>query len=77
MSKRKERITKARLVDGKVMIEQADGTLRKAKGQTDWARVDSLTDADIERMAKEDGEDGFFPDDQKPTRVSRPFEPAE
>ena len=76
MSGREQRITKARLVDGKVMIEQADGTLREAKGRTDWGRVDALTDAEIERLAKQDGEDAFFPEDQEPTRVSRPLAPA-
>ncbi len=76
MSRQEERITRAKLVDGKVMIEQADGTYREAEDRTDQARLDALTDADIERMAKEDGDADSFPDDQKPTRISRPFEPA-
>jgi len=76
MSRHKERITEAKLVDGKVMIGQANGGMREARGRTDWARVDRLTDDEVERSAVDDGEDEFFPQGQHPTRVSRPFEPA-
>ncbi len=34
--------------DGAVMIEQPDGSYRKAQGTTDWQRVNALTDAEIE-----------------------------
>jgi len=34
----------------RVTLEEA----RKTKGQTDWARVDALTDEDIERAVAED-----------------------
>lgn len=73
MSRRGKPITRARLVDGKVMIEQADGTFCEAKSRTDWARLRSLTDQDIERMAEEDGTADDMP---KQVRVTAPFESA-
>ena len=76
MSRQEAHITKAKLIDGKVLVQQADGTYREVKGLTDFARVRSFTEEEIERMAKEDGEDDYFPDDQEPTRVRRPVEPA-
>ena len=45
-------------------------------GAIDRGKFDSLTEQDIERMAAEDGEAEFFPEDQQPTRASRPFQPA-
>ena len=72
MSSQEERITKAKLIDGKVLIEQADGTYLEAEDRTDFARQRSFTEEEIERMAKEDGEDACFPEDQEPTRVLRP-----
>jgi hypothetical protein len=35
--------------DGRVPIEQPDGSFRPARGQTDWARVDRMTEADLMR----------------------------
>ena len=55
----------------------ADQIKAAGGGRFDQKRFDSITEADIERMAKEDGEDEFFPPGQKPTRISRPFEPVE
>ena len=76
MSDREERITRAKLIDGKVMIEQADGSYREAEDRTDWARVDALTDEDIERMAKEDGDEAFLPEDEEPKPIARRVAPA-
>jgi uncharacterized protein (DUF4415 family) len=39
---------------GKVLIEQPDGSFRRAKGSTDWRRVNALTNAAIERAAQSD-----------------------
>jgi hypothetical protein len=71
------KVTIAKLIDGKVFIRQADGTWREAEDRTDWGRVDSFTDEDIERQAEEDGDAEWFPDDLKPARVIRPYEPAD
>jgi uncharacterized protein (DUF4415 family) len=40
--------------DGRVLIEQPDGTYRLAKSQTDWARLEAMTDEAVERLASED-----------------------
>ncbi|MDY6981031.1 MAG: hypothetical protein SV201_14235 [Pseudomonadota bacterium] len=63
----------ARLVDGTVYIEQADGTWQEAEDKTDLDYLRSLTDEEIERMAEEDGTADI------PDYVStvRPYEPAE
>jgi uncharacterized protein (DUF4415 family) len=57
-------ITKAiTTTDGKVLIEQPDGTYRPAASQTDWARLDAMTDEEVERLASEDmAELGIDPD---------------
>lgn len=68
-----DKITNARLVDGKVYIEQADGTWRETAGETDWERVRAFTEEEIERMAEEDGT-ADMPDY---VRIVRPFEAAE
>lgn len=47
-----ERITR-------VSLEQA----RKMKSQTDWARVDALTDEDIERAVADDPDQSFWTDE--------------
>lgn len=51
---RQEHITRAKLIDGKVLIEQADGSYRVAEDRTDHVRLASFTEEDIERMAMED-----------------------
>ena len=76
MSDREEGITRAKLIDGKVMIEQADGSYRESEDRTDWARVDAFTDEDIERMAKDDGDDAVFPEDEEPKPIARRAAPA-
>ena len=57
-----ERITR-------VSLKQA----RKIKGETDWARVDALTDEDIERAVADDPDQSFWTDeDWKNARVIFP-----
>jgi uncharacterized protein (DUF4415 family) len=49
------RITKAiTTTDGRVLIEQPDGAYRPAESQTDWARLEAMTDEEVERLASED-----------------------
>jgi len=42
------------LPDGTHIVEHPDGRLERRSSQTDWARVDAMTDEDIERAAAED-----------------------
>ena len=52
-----EQVTKAyKLPDGRLIIEQPDGTFREAKDKSDWNRVNSFTDAQIEAMATSDAD---------------------
>ena len=57
-------ITKAiTTTDGRVLIEQPDGTYRPTESQTDWARLDAMTEDVVERLAAEDmAELGIDPD---------------
>ena len=49
--------------DGRVLIEQPDGTYRPAASQTDWGRLDAMTEEEVERLAAEDmAELGMDPD---------------
>ncbi|MCB9960265.1 MAG: hypothetical protein H6843_16840 [Rhodospirillaceae bacterium] len=75
MNEHGERITRAKLIDGKVYVEQPDGSLAEMQGQTDWARLDALTDEDIERMAAEDPDDVIVPEGA-PYRIVKPPLPA-
>jgi len=44
--------------DGQLLIEQADGSYRPAaSGQTDWGRVDAMTEAELERAIASDPDD--------------------
>ena len=52
------------LVNGKLYIKQGDGSLRPAKGQTDWARVDALTDEEIEAAAASDPDNPILTDEE-------------
>ena len=48
---------------GKVLIEHPDGSYRPAKSQTDLARLDAMTDEEVERQAVSDmAELGVDPD---------------
>jgi hypothetical protein len=66
-----EHITKAiATTDGRVLIEQPDGTYRLAESQTDWARLDAMSAAEVERLAAEDmAELGIAPDWMEHSRV--------
>ena len=48
------RIVVAKLENGKSMIQQPDGTFREAESQTDWERVNAMTDAEVEAAAQAD-----------------------
>jgi uncharacterized protein (DUF4415 family) len=44
--------------DGRLLFEQADGSYRPApSGQTDWARVDAMSEAELERAIADDPDD--------------------
>ena len=43
-----------RLPDGTHIIEHPDGRLERRKSQTDWARVDALTDEEIAQAVRDD-----------------------
>jgi uncharacterized protein (DUF4415 family) len=63
-----ERIVRAtKLKDGRVLLEEPDGRLHFAVGQTDWAAVDATTEEDIARQIAEDPDDPAndpdYPDD--------------
>jgi uncharacterized protein (DUF4415 family) len=40
--------------DGRVLIEQPDGSFRPARGRTDWDRVRAMTEKEIEAAAASD-----------------------
>ena len=71
-------ITKAiTTTDGRVLIEQPDGTYRSAESQTDWERLDTMTEEEVERLAAEDmAELGMDSDwmEQATVRFPRPKE---
>ena len=50
----KDQIAKAVLVDGKTYMEQQDGTLVPTQGRTDWARLDAMSDEEIEHAIATD-----------------------
>lgn len=50
-----EIISKAvRTDDGRVLVEQPDGSYREEKGRTDWDRLARMTEDEIEEAAKAD-----------------------
>jgi uncharacterized protein (DUF4415 family) len=50
-----ESVTRAVLTqDGRVLIEQPDGSYRPARHRTDWNRVRAMTDAEVEAAAASD-----------------------
>ncbi len=55
-SEQKEHIVRllASLPDGTYIIEHPDGRLERKTDQTDWARVDAMTDDDIDRAIADD-----------------------
>lgn len=53
-----ETLTRAVLTtDGRVLVEQPDGSYRPAKGRTDWSRVDRTSEAELAAMIAADPED--------------------
>jgi uncharacterized protein (DUF4415 family) len=69
-----ELITRATMTtDGKVLIEQPDGSYRPAESQTHWARLDAMTEEEVERLAAEDmAELGIDPDWMDHAKVVSP-----
>ena len=61
------------LRDGKVYEVTADGE-KELTSQTDWEKLDALTDEEIERSAEEDGTGGPLP---VKMRAVQPFDAAE
>jgi hypothetical protein len=52
-----ENLTRAVLTqDGRVLIEQPDGSYRPAGSRTDWDRVRAMTDEEIEASAASDAD---------------------
>jgi uncharacterized protein (DUF1778 family) len=51
-----EKIIRAVLANGKVLIRQADGSYCEARGQTDWERVNARTDDEVEVAARADAD---------------------
>lgn len=53
-----EEITRAVVTrDGKLLIEQSDGSYRPARDQTDWAAVDAMTEEELEAAIASDPDD--------------------
>ena len=44
------------LDDGTYIVEHSDGRLERVKSETDWARVDAMTEEEIEAAARADHE---------------------
>jgi len=59
-----ETLTRAVLTtDGRVLIEQPDGSYRLATGETDWPRVDRQSEAELtEAIADDPGDPANDPD---------------
>ena len=63
----------ARLDDDTCIIEHPDGSLERRKSQTDWVRVDALTDDEIEAAARSDPDwDGLLDIDWSQVEITRP-----
>jgi uncharacterized protein (DUF4415 family) len=50
----------ASLDDGTSIVEHSDGRLERRSSGTDWARVDALTDEEIEASAIDDPDEAGF-----------------
>jgi uncharacterized protein (DUF4415 family) len=63
----------ATLDDDTYIVEHPDGSLERRKSQTDWARLDALTDDEIEAAARADPDwDGLLDIDWSQVEVTRP-----
>lgn len=59
--------------DGRMLIEQPDGSFRLAEGETDWARVDAMSEEELEAAIASDPDDpGNDPTFWEPARVVYP-----
>lgn len=53
-----EQITRAIVTrDGRMLVEQPDGSYRLAEGKTDWAAVDAKTEEELEAAIASDPDD--------------------
>jgi uncharacterized protein (DUF4415 family) len=43
--------------DGRVLVEQPDGSYRPARGETDWAKVDRMSEAELDAAVAADRDD--------------------
>jgi uncharacterized protein (DUF4415 family) len=57
MSANEQIVGAVRTDDGRVLIEQPDGSFRPAHGQTDWQRVDQMTETELEQAIAADSDD--------------------
>jgi uncharacterized protein (DUF4415 family) len=61
------------LDDGSYIVEHEDGRLERLQDKTDWARVDALTDDEIEAAARADPDwDGLLDIDWSQVEITRP-----
>jgi uncharacterized protein (DUF4415 family) len=71
----KERIVRlvSQLPDGEAIVEHADGRLERLKDQTDWQRLDAMSDDEIETAARSDPDwDGLLDIDWSQVEITRP-----
>lgn len=50
-----QKMTQARGINGKMSVQQDDGSWREVVSETDRQALDALTDEEIEQQAREDG----------------------
>lgn len=63
----------AELDDNSYIVEHEDGRLERVKDRTDWARVDELSDDEIEQAARSDPDwDGLLDIDWSQVEITRP-----
>ncbi|MFC5393610.1 BrnA antitoxin family protein [Bosea vestrisii] len=63
----------AELDDNSYIVEHEDGRLERVKDRTDWARIDALTDDEIEQAARSDPDwDGLLDIDWSQVEITRP-----
>ncbi|HEV7338483.1 MAG TPA: BrnA antitoxin family protein [Bosea sp. (in: a-proteobacteria)] len=63
----------ANLDDGTSIVEHEDGRLERVTDKTDWARVDAMTDDDIEAAARSDPDwEDLLDIDWTQVEISRP-----
>lgn len=63
----------ADLDDETYVVEHEDGRLERKKDQTDWARIDALTEEEIETAARSDPEwDGLLDLDWSKVEITSP-----